>query len=232
MASNVSAILLPVLTAALSIASSTQANGLSYEEELSCLGAMYVYRRNIFNEQNTKRHPSGFAMTPSEAVTPFEPGDYLPKLDRIRKAANEGNFYANTSLGKMYLKGVCVASDFNTGMEYLEKAGAYGLIVQWWMEIGVEKWGPQRAKLEAYKWYRVASLRHPFIDEGNARTTLIQRGNKNPTDLEVGQFVDKLQPSKEKIGTALSRMVIELRFTKEEVAEAERMAHEWVRQHP
>jgi len=205
---------------------------LTYEEELACLSIMY--KSNIFGDEIQKRPTvGGWPMpSPGEAVTPFESGDYIPKLKRIQTAAKIGNYRANAMLGELYMSGRCgVEMDWEKGREYMDKARNYEGMSFFVMIAGSKLGQEEEAKKEAYMWIKIGILRHPYINVDKARITLKHRGKSNPSRKDVKQFINKHQLSKEVLYGYLDRFE-HSGFTRSEIIESEQMAQDWVRKHP
>jgi hypothetical protein len=221
----------------------SDAQQLSHDDEANCLAFMYV--RNIFGDEKPKQPPSGgwSVATPGEAITPFEPGDYIAKLERIQNAARDGNILANGLLGDMYAYGTCVPRDEDLANEYLDKGRLYLEIViadQMAIAMGKVPGHEKDAMKEALMFLHIAIIRYPYVNEKDARIALADQGKINPADWEIQYIISNLQPSKDDLEKQLNQLkqgaVHYKQFTQDEIDQidtaATYAAAEWIKNHP
>ncbi len=214
------------------------AQALSHEQELNCLSLLYL--RNVFGDEKQKRPTEGgwSEPTPGEAVTPFEPGEYLPKVQRIESAAEAGNRYASFVLGELYDSGQCgLPEDEDLTKEFLDEARAYEGISQAIIMQGAKRGMTKETLERAYWWLKVAMLRYPYVSKQDARRVFADKGNAEPSDEQIQGFISSLQPPKEVLEQRLHRLSESARdirepFTPAELAELDQQARTWVAQHP
>jgi len=206
---------------------------LTYNEEKGCLSLMYI--ANIFGDEKLKRPTAGGwpATSPGEAVTPFEPGEYLPKFERIRTAANNGNYNANAFLGDIYRLGKCgVNQDLNKSFEYIDRGRNYERASFGSLMRGERDGRIEQAKIDSYMWLRIAIMRHPYLSEDNILITLKQEGNISPTKSDIEGFLETRQASKAKLSEQIENLVRSAHLSRHDISKAERMARDWVRNYP
>ena len=120
----------------------------------------------------------------------------------IAKAANQGDMVAQRRLGLMYAEGQGVAEDLEKAMQWFSKAAAQGdSKAQVFLGgIYLEGFGVPRNYVEAYKWFDVALS---WIAVSGATGATIR----------------------EKVTT--SRDAVAAKMTPAQIAEAQKLAHEW-----
>jgi len=86
-------------------------------------------------------------------------GDFATAIPLFRTLAEQGNSYAQYSLGIMYVKGQGVTQDYTEGMKWIRLAAEKGLVIaQTDLAIMLRRgWGGARDSTEAAIWYRRAA---------------------------------------------------------------------------
>lgn len=211
-----------------------KAKPLSHEGEWECLAFMYAH--NLFGDEKQKRPTTGgwSVPTPGDAVTPFEPGDYVPKLNRIQAAAEAGNIHAHAILGEMHARGICgQPRDEELAEEHFDRGRAYWPLSQLILQGGFRQ--PREAIKDAYLVLKVALLRYPYVDDRDARRFFTDRGNANPTEQEIKTFISGLQPPKEELKKLLHGLLeqkILEPLTQAEIHELDNRAQGWIEKRP
>ncbi len=191
--------------------------GLSHAGARACLAVMR--RFDVFNEQRT----GAPAADPPSASA--DPPPYLPKLERIQRAAGQGNIRAEAALGDMYLEGRCgLEKDMDKALELGARAGGYFDIAM--MYMGQKKPG------EAYKWFTIGLLKDPWYTAREVRLTLQQAGITAPSKARVQDYLDRVTMSKQVIRRRLQLLKTTANMSDEQVATAKRQARAWLKAHP
>jgi uncharacterized protein len=96
-------------------------------------------------------------------------GDYATALALFRTAANQGNTYAQYSLGIMYVKGQGVTQDYAEGVKWIRLAAEKGLaIAQTDLAIMLRRgWGMAADNAEAATWFRRAADQDSIVAQNN-----------------------------------------------------------------
>jgi TPR repeat protein len=94
-----------------------------------------------------------------EAMATARRGDYPTALRLFRTLADQGNSYAQHSLGAMYGKGIGVRQDYAESIKWLRLAAEKGLPIAQ-NDLGImyrQGWGVARDNAEAANWFRRAA---------------------------------------------------------------------------
>jgi TPR repeat protein len=160
-------------------------------------------------------------------------GDYATALREWRPLAEQGDASAQFNLGVMYYKGEGVLQDYKESVKWYRKAAEQGnadaqfnLGVMYYVGEGV----PQDSK-EAAMWYRKAA------EQGNADAQFnlcnkYYKGEGVPQDyVQSHKWCNIIGANGDEEGTR-KRDFLAQRMTTTQVAEAQRLAREWVEKHP
>jgi TPR repeat protein len=118
-----------------------------------------------------------------DAVATARRGDYPTALRLFRQLADQGNSYAQHSLGAMYAKGVGVPQDYAEAMKWLRLAADKGLAVAQ-NDMGImyrQGWGVARDGAEAVNWFRRAADQD-FMPAQNNLGDIYAMGSGVPRD--------------------------------------------------
>ncbi len=137
----------------------------------------------------------------AEGVAAYKRGDYATALREFRPLANQGNADAQYNLGVMYDNGLGVPQDH----------------------------------AEAAKWYRKAAEQ----GEANAQNLLglmYGKGRGVPQDYVQAHMwynlaASRLPPGADRVGAVKNRDILSAWMTPAQIAEAERLAREWMEKH-
>ena len=136
-----------------------------------------------------------------DGVAAYERGDYATALQEFKPLAEQGNSDAQMMLGSMYESGQGVAQDH----------------------------------AETAKWYRKAA------EQGNARAqikvgVMYSDGQGVPQDYVLGHMwsnlaASRLLPGSDRDMAVKNRDIVAAKMTPELIAEAQRLAREWMEMH-
>jgi TPR repeat protein len=150
-------------------------------------------------------------------------------IDWYRKAADQGNAYAQTKLGVSYEHGRGVRRDYAAAASWFRKAADQGSATAQYnlgfmYDIGI---GVALARAEAANWYRKAAYQGFAAAEANLGA-LYARGYGVPKDY-VQAYVWCALAAEQGDGYALeNRNFIAKAMTPDQIAEAQRLARQWV----
>jgi uncharacterized protein len=94
-----------------------------------------------------------------DAIAAARRGDYPGALRLFRTLADQGNSYAQHSLGAMYGRGIGVKQDYSESIKWLRLAAEKGLPIAQ-NDLGImyrQGWGVARDNAEAVNWFRRAA---------------------------------------------------------------------------
>ena len=204
---------------------------LTEKEEVRCL--TLIYTKNVFGDEKPKTPSSGgfSTPTPGQAVRPFKQGDYLPKLVRIEKAAEEGNLFAHSTLMEMNLSGTCINGSMDKALYHMEKAWGYFGYSMFLMQAAAMKGNDKEFIKEAYKWLRVAEIRYPYIDKERIHISMVQKG-LTPTDDKIKRFILSVQPEKSKLEYLIQKIKTTDGLSESDIEDAESEVRSWISEHP
>ena len=159
------------------------------------------------------------------------PQDYAEAVKWYRKAADQGYAPAQSNLGTMYYKGQGVPFDFAEAVTWSRKAAEQGLAeAQLNLGVMLALWGGQQKAAEALKWL------HKAADQGNAAAqsalgTSYFVGGGVPKDFVQALMWFNLAANSDRSQAYLRDMVAK-HMTPDQIAEAQRLAKEWLASHP
>ena len=213
------------------------ASGVSNDEEMGCLSFMML--ANVFGDEVSKsKNADPNRLVPMEdRIGPFKTGDYIPKLERIKAAAQEGNLLANSAIAEMYSSGLCgLPQSDDLAYEYMAKAGGYLQMAMRDMMLGDQMGEHEKGLIKGIVWLKVALLKYPFLSESSVLKMLHDRGNNQPKLEEVRSIMNSLQPPKDQIENQLNMLIrmafLQKTITEDDVNRADKTALEWVSAHP
>lgn len=170
-----------------------------------------------------------------EGLEAYKRGDYTTAVQEFRKAAEQGNARAQYNLGLMYQDGYGVVEDDAEAVKWFRKAaeqgdadGQYFLGSKYSVGEGVTQ-----DKTEATKWY------HKAAEQGNgyAQHSLgfnYEFGHGVPQDYVMAHVWYNLSEARlgaSPIFVAYNRDTIAKKMTPAQIAEAQRLAREWMEKH-
>lgn len=153
-------------------------------------------------------------------------------VESVRKAAEKGNAVALHNLGVMYAAGEGVPKDAAMAAELWRKAGEKGL-AEAQVNLGISYAagvGVPKDTAKAVEWWRKAA------EQGNAMSQFMlgdayMHGIGVARDLVRAHMWLNLAATSGLDGVADIRQKAESEMTKEQVAEAERLARDWYEAH-
>jgi len=163
-----------------------------------------------------------------DARAALEGGDYITAVNLLRTLAEQGNHRAQVKLGHLYSEGHSVPQDYTEAANWFKKAAEQGdAEAQYYIGIACQLGkGIPKDSAEASTWilksaqqgYAIAqfSLGHMYAD-----------GEGVPQDFVLAHMWFNLAASRSRLGES-DRDRIASRMTPAEIAEAQRLAREWV----
>ncbi len=170
----------------------------------------------------------------------YDSNDYTAALREFLPLAKQGHTEAQVLLGVMYFEGLGVhqnsakakllfrkaAKSYREGAQRGEAEAQNGLGTLY--KIG---WGVPQDFAEAVKWFRLA------VEQGNATAQsnlgdMYNKGNGVPRDYVQAHMWFNLAAAQGRKSAFESLDVVAQRMTPEQIAEAQRMAREWLEAHP
>ena len=170
----------------------------------------------------------------------YERGDYSTALQLWQPLADQGNAVAQSNLGNMYSNGQGVPQDYAEAVKWYRRAaeqgnarGQYGAGVMYYFGQGV----PQDYA-QAAKWFRKAA------DQGHTKAhfmlgLMYSKGQGVPQDFVQAHMWFNLSaagvPASDTRGrdfAAGKRDLVAAIMTPDQIAEAQRLAREWLAAHP
>lgn len=166
----------------------------------------------------------------------LESGDYATALKEWRPLAEQGDADAQYNLGLMYHRGKGVPQDYAKAVKWYRTAAEQGHAFAQFSLGGTYHTGKGVSKdvAEAMKWYRKAA--DQGLEQGQIVLGMMYSyGSGVPKDhVRAHMWFHILAsrlPGAERRGYAKARDDLAARMTPEQVAEAERLAREWVEQY-
>ena len=155
--------------------------------------------------------------------------DHAEAVKWYQKAAEQGVAEAQVNLGFMYAEGRGVSRDYGAAMKWYRKAAGQG-VAKARFNIGLmhqNGWGVPADDARALKWTRQAA-RQGYAD---AQVNLGFRyavGHGVPKDLVRAHMWSNLAAERGNEMAMDNRAVVAAKITPAEIAEAQRLAREWV----
>ena len=158
--------------------------------------------------------------------------DYAEALKWYRKATEQGSALAQTSLGVMYERGQGVTQDYAEALKWYRKAAEQGLATAQ-TNLGfmyMNGRGVPQDDAEALKWTRKAA------EQGDARGQtqlgiVYYLGQGVPQDYVRAHMWFNLSAAQGNKDGAKGRDIITKLMTPAQIAEAQRLAREWMAKH-
>ena len=163
--------------------------------------------------------------------------DYATALLEWRPLAEQGHGKAQNNLGLMYAKGRGVTQDFTASVKWYRLSAEQGYATAQY-NLGLmydTSQGVPQDYAEAAKWYRKAA------DQGHTKAQLnlgfmYERAKGAPHDYVQAYMLLDLtavgtSPGEDRDAAVKVRDIIEKRMTPAEVAEAQKLAREWLEKH-
>ena len=160
------------------------------------------------------------------------PQDYSKALEWFRKAADQGFATAQTNLGIMYYMGLGVPQDYAEAMKWLRLAADHG-VASAQGRLGAmygAGYGVPQDDTEAVKWFRRGA------DQGDNYAQLMlgfmfELGRGVPQDYVQAHMRFNIAAASSKVekpdAAAENRDRVAAKMTPAQIAEAEKLAHEW-----
>ena len=168
-----------------------------------------------------------------EGFTAYEAGDYLTALQEWKPLAEHGDVDAQYNLGVIYMNGHGTPMDHKEAVKWFRKAveqdhaGAQhnlGLMYEYGR-------GVTEDYKEAVKWYRKAA-EQGNADAQNSIGSMYNNGQGVPQSyVQAHKWFNIAGANGSEIGTS-NRDAIANKMTPAQIAEAQKLAREWMEKHP
>ena len=159
-------------------------------------------------------------------------GNYATALMELRPLAEQGDASAQYSLGLMHEYGQGVRQDDAEAVEWYRKAAMQGVALAQY-KLGVmydNSWGVPRNDIEAVKWYAKAAVQgHPLAKHDLA--LMYASGAGVPKDYVRAHMWLNIAVAFGNSFMVKHRNRIAKKMTPTQIAEAERLAREWMEKH-
>ena len=164
-----------------------------------------------------------------EAVSAIRQGDYATARDELMPLAEEGNIDAQYLLGVMYKNGEGGDEDFVEAVRWLYAAAEQGSIgAQYNLGIMYSKgMGVIRDEVQAARWFEKAARKGDSRAQNNLGL-LYQMGRGVPQDYVAAHLWFNVAASLGNQTARVNRDSLAARMTALLVAEAQRLAREWM----
>ena len=168
-----------------------------------------------------------------DGVAAYQAGDYAEAVRIFRPAAEQGNAQAQTILGYMYETGEGVPQDYAEAVRWYRLAAEQGYArAQHNLGVMYENGeGVAQDYAEAVRWYRLAA------EQGyaNAQINLggmYYNGEGVPQDYVQAHMWSNLAAAQGNANAVANRDIAASLMTPAQIAEAQRLAREWIAAHP
>ena len=156
--------------------------------------------------------------------------DYPRAIISFRKAAEQGNADAQVNLGSLYAEGKGVARDYKQAVMWYQKAAAQGYTAGQ-ISVGFmyeEGHGVSKDYKQAAYWYEKAAAQGDVI----AQSTLffLYSDGVGKDNIEARKWAI-IADSNSMPGLRQLHEVVEQQMTREQIAEAQRRASQWMKAH-
>ena len=159
--------------------------------------------------------------------------DYIEAAKWFRKAANQGNIAGLFNLGYIYEYGLGVSQGYPVAAKLYRNAAEQGDMFSQ-SNLGamyVDGRGVPQDYAQAAKWFRKSA------DQGNAGAQfnvarMYDMGRGVPEDFVMSYMWLNLAAASGDANAIMSRDMIAEHITPDQIAEAQRLAREWVAAHP
>ena len=167
-----------------------------------------------------------------DGLTAYQRGDYATAVTRFRKAADQGVAIAQVTLGLMHADGEGVPQDYAEAVKWFRMAAKQGLAEAQTLLgfIYYDGEGVPQDIAEAVKWWRMA-VEQGEVDAQYNLGHLYREGQGVPQDYVSAHIWYNLAAA---LGHEFARNSCDLlakRMTPDQIAEAQRMAREWLAKH-
>jgi TPR repeat protein len=203
------------------------------------LGLMYALGQGVKQDYAAalawyrKSADQGFASAQSDLGSMYDQGlgvkqDYAAALTWYRKAADQGFAGAQYNLGLIYANGNGVPKDSTAAVVWFRKAADQGdAAAQFKLGVMYENGeGVPQGFTAAVTWYRQAADRGAADAQYNLGTMYVS-GKGVPQDYVVAYMWLELAAAAGNLGALQDVDVVVRRMTPAQIAEAQKLAHDW-----
>ena len=181
--------------------------------------------------------PPTLADQKDEAWAAFQAGDYDTALSILRPLAEQGDVVAQGSLGFMYDNGRGVPQDYAEAVKWYRKAAEQGdAFAQGRLGFMYDNgYGVPQDYAEAVKWYRKAAEQGDAVAQ-TSLGVMYYKGYGVPQDYVQAHMWFNLaaaggDAAVDNAADSKVRDILAKKMTPDQLAEAQRMAREWVAAH-
>jgi uncharacterized protein len=163
-----------------------------------------------------------------DALAAGQRSDYATEYRLLRPLADEGDAAAQNRLGIMYESGHGVEQDHADAVKWYRRAADQGYAVaQFNLGLMYENGrGVQQDEFEAAKWFRRAA-EHGFAAAQNSLGLMYQNGHGMLQDFVYAYMWFNLAAAQHFQQAEINRDFLAERMTREQIAEAQKLAREW-----
>ena len=157
-----------------------------------------------------------------------ERGDYSTALRQFLPLADQGHADAQFNLGAMYREGRGVLIDYAEAMKWFRLAAdqGHGRAQTTVGNMYREGWGVPRDCAEAVRWYRLAAEQRESYAQSNLSSVYFN-GEGAPQDRVLAYMWSHLAAAQDHVAGAEKRDLFGEEMTRDQIAEAKRLAREW-----
>jgi TPR repeat protein len=168
------------------------------------------------------------AGTWEDALVAYQRGDYAEAVRLWRPLAEQGDATAQDNIGVMYANGLGVTQDYAEAVKWHRMAAEQGY-AGGQAKLGImyaEGKGVPQDYVEAVKWYRMAAVQGDA--GGQAKLGIMYAEGKGvPQDDVLAHMWFNLAAAQGHANAKKGRDLMAKRMTREQIAEAQRLAREW-----
>ena len=164
-----------------------------------------------------------------DAVAAYNRGDYATVLRELRPLAEQGDPAAQYSLGHLYANGLGVPQDFAEAVRWIRMAAEQGN-AQAQVKFALmytEGLGVTQDYTEAAKWTRLAA-EQGIAPAQSQLGVIYHKGRGVPQDFVLAHMWLNLAAAQDQESAAKYRNIVAAKMTPAQVAEAQRLAREWL----
>lgn len=175
-----------------------------------------------------------FAQDFNDGVDAFQKGDYETAIKNWMPLAHKGDAEAQRNVGIMFQQGLGVPQSETEAAHWYRQAAENGH-VRAQQNLGAmyeEGAGVIQDYAEAAKWYRFAAAGGNVNAKLNLGVMLERGVSGIPLNVVLAHMWYNLAASQGSVEAAKFREEVALDMSREQVADAQRMAQEWLDKHP
>ena len=168
-----------------------------------------------------------------DAFAAYEDADYATALRLWRPLAKQDSAYAQFGLGVLYLNGQGVPQNLTKAAHWVRKAAEQGHADAQEMlgAMSYDGWGVAQSFAEAVRWYRMAAEQGHTNAQFNLGIIFQKAGRGVPQDYVQAHKWYTLAAAGGNATAETNRQLVAKRMTPAQIADAQRIAREWLAKH-